>query len=351
METPSGRTDRSVENDLFDHGYDFEFFQAVRLLLRIFPDRQPVGRPGQPSAEVVRFRSRQSLAFPPSAIHEVERDARGNAPVMTVAFLGLSGAQGPLPLSYSEEVIARNAKKDTALAAFFDIFNHRLVSLFYRAWEKHHFPISFERERTSALPVKEESFTNYLFDLIGMGTGGLRNRMRIRDEALLLYAGLIAQRPHSASALAGLLRDCFQVSIEIEQFHGKWFPLAGESLSYLSPEGQHNSLGTGAVAGDAVWNPQSRFRVCLGPLTFARFKAFLPGEAALEKLRELVQFFAGPALEFDVQLILIAREVPECLATDEGDSAPLLGLSSWLDRAAVPYDARDVLLEGTRKAA
>jgi len=270
---------------------------------------------------------------------------------MTVAFLGLTGPQGTLPHSYTEEIIARTAKKDLASAAFLDIFDHRLISLFFRAWEKHHFFISFERERTSTKPAPEESFTDYLFDLIGMGTDGLRNRMRIRDEALLLYAGLIAQRPHSASALAGILRDYFRVPVEIEQFRGKWFPLAEDVLPYLDCEGEHNMLGMGAVAGDAIWNPQARFRVRLGPLTFARFRAFLPGGTALEELRQIVQFLVGSALEFDVQLILVATEVPECLATDEGNRAPLLGLSSWLDRTSVPYDARDVILEGTRNAA
>jgi type VI secretion system protein ImpH len=193
--------------------------------------------------------------------------------------------------------------------------------------------------------------TAYLFDLIGMGTKGLQNRLRVQDEVLLLYAGLIAQRPHSASALAGILRDYFPVDVEIEQLHGKWFPLAEDVLSYLSPEGPHNEIGFGAVAGDALWNAQARFRVCVGPLNYSRFQAFLPGTRALAAFTELVQYFVGPALEFDIQLILMAKEVPPYLVTDEGERAPMLGLSSWLDRKSITYDAREVILEGTRKAA
>lgn len=350
MEAESRRTDHSVEEHLFERGCEFRFFEAVRLLLRMLPDREQVGRGVAPGLEAVRFRSHQSLSFPPSEIHAVER-RDGEAPAMTVAFLGLTGPQGTLPHSYAEEILARSAKKQNAPAAFFDLFNHRLISLFYRAWEKHRLAVSWEQEQTRGSARPGEGFTAYLFDLIGMGTAGLRDRMRVRDQALLLYGGLIGQRPHSASALAGMLRDYFEVAVEVEQFRGKWFPLADDTLSYLAPEGSHNELGVGAVAGDAIWNPQARFRVVVGPLTYARFEAFLPGGEALEALRELVRFFAGPALEFDIQLVLLASEVPPCLATDEAGRPPMLGLSSWLDREHIPDDANDVILEGAREAA
>jgi type VI secretion system protein ImpH len=67
-----------------------------------------------------------------------------------------------------------------------------LISFFYRAWEKYRFPIAYERSR-------RDPFTAYLFDLIGLGTKGLSGRMRLPDQGLLLYAGLIAQKPHSAA--------------------------------------------------------------------------------------------------------------------------------------------------------
>ena len=41
------------------------FFQAVRLLERLLPDRAPVGGDAPPSREVVRFLTKLSLAFPP----------------------------------------------------------------------------------------------------------------------------------------------------------------------------------------------------------------------------------------------------------------------------------------------
>jgi type VI secretion system protein ImpH len=85
--------------------------------------------------------ARQSMAFPASAVHNIEENANQSDPAhMTIAFMGLTGVQGALPLYYTERMLASKAAKDDSLAAFLDIFNHRLISLFYRAWEDIVFP-------------------------------------------------------------------------------------------------------------------------------------------------------------------------------------------------------------------
>src|SRR5712691_8081671 len=162
--------DRPVRQQLLDEAYRFEFFQAVRLLERMSPSRQRVGASGPPAEEIVRFRTLPSLAFPPSQIHEV-RDTGGRdaPPEMTVAFLGLTGPLGLLPHPYTELLIDRVRHEDRTLWDFLDVFNHRLISFFYRAWEKYRFPIAYERDR-------HDPFTEYLFDLISMGTAGLKGR-------------------------------------------------------------------------------------------------------------------------------------------------------------------------------
>lgn len=330
MGASGGRTGPSVEKLLFDRGYDFGFFQAVRLLAQINPQGKAVGGEAMSSREIARFCAHLAMSFPPGPIHRIERAPDGAGPAtMWVTFMGLTGPEGVLPWHYTELLIALQSEKDNALAAFLDLFNHRLISLFYRAWEKHHFVIGFEHSARAG--DKDDRFTQYLFDLIGMGTPGLRGRLGgVRDHALLRYAGLIAQRPHSASALRGILRDYFDLPIEVEQFRGKWFPLEESSLSYLQQEGLHNQLGVGAIAGDAVWNQQARFRIQVGPISLERFMDFLPNGKAFAELLELTRYYVGLALEFDVQLILRAPEVPWCALTDESADAPRLGWLGWL---------------------
>jgi type VI secretion system protein ImpH len=336
--TEVGRADPSVAELLFLRPYEFDFFQAVRLLGLMHPNRQLLSSLDEGLSESVRFRALASLHFPPSSIHGLRA---GNPIEMTVAFMGLTGPQGVLPEHYTELMIARLFEKDTAPAAFFDLFNHRFIALFYQAWAKHNVAASYERQQVSR--SKDHNLSQYLFDLIGMGTRGLLGRLLVPDEALLLYGGLIAQRPHSASALRGMLEDYFQLRVEIRQFVGRWEALAETDLSYLSPEGLHNQLGFGAIAGDQVWNQQAGFCVQLGPVTYERFLHFLPEGEAFARLVNLVGFFVGQAFAVDVQLILLAAEVPWCSLSDDADS-PRLGWSTWLKTEEFPRDAQDTIL-------
>ena len=342
MAAPGRRTDPSLKEELFQRGYDFEFFQAARLLARIFDSRKPVGGTAKPREEFARFGAQLSMAFPPSAVHDIEpmRDSSQPARV-TVAFLGLTGTQGVLPFCYTEWMLERRAAKDDTLAAFLDLFNHRLLSLFYRAWEKHRPPVL--SELGAARGQRPDAFTHSMFDLIGMGTEGLRGRMRVQDESLLLYAGLIAQRPHSGSALCGILRDYFGVPVEIDQCIGDWYDLDEADRCYLSPELERNQLGENSFLGDQVWNQQGRFRIRVGPVSLDSFLDFLPNGRAMTKLVQLTRLMAGQAMAFDVQVFLRASEVPYCRLDDEGIDAPRLGEMAWLKTREFQIDAGDAV--------
>jgi type VI secretion system protein ImpH len=357
MATLGRRTDPSIEEKLFESGFQFDFFQAVRLLALIYPKRQPVGATARPAEEIVRFTSwppeteklSNVVSFPASAIDIIQRpteSAAGRPPIpprMSVMFFGLTGTQGVLPMHYTEMLIARKGQKDHALADFLDLFNHRLLSLFYRAWAKHRPAIIHETAaRANHLP---DPFTHCIFDFIGLGTAAIRGQMEIPDENLLPYAGLISQRPHSASAIRAILRDYFAVPIEIDQCLGSWYDLAHSDRSYLAPPLERNQLGVGAFLGDKVWNQQDRFRIRVGPVKRSRFHEFLPDGAALRKLIELTRFLVGQALAFDVQVILEKEQVPPCRLLDKGDQAPRLGWMSWLKTSEFQADATDAIFE------
>src|SRR5262249_41957765 len=153
-----------------------------------------------------------------------------------------------------------------------------------------------------------DAFTHSLFDLIGMGTEGLRGRMRLPDESLLLYAGLLAQRPHSASALRGILQDYFSVPVEIDQCLGSWYELEEQDRCYLNADLERNQLGEAAFLGAEVWNQQARFRIRVGPLRLEQFVEFLPDGEALARMVEFTTYIAGQAIAFEVQVSLRAEE-------------------------------------------
>ena len=345
MAAKSWGTDPPLEHVLFEEGYRFDFFQAVRLLERISLHSQPVGHDASPTQEAVRFLSHLSLSFPPSAVHDITPAENGSGPAqMTVAFMGLTGPLGVLPRHYTELLIERVRHKDLTLRDFLDLFNHRLIALFYRAWTKYHFPIAYEQAMSRH--ERDERFSLYLFDLIGMGTRGLRGRLEVEDEALVFYAGLLAQHPHSASALEGLLKDYFEVPVTVSQFLGQWLPLSVTNRSRLGPREANNVLGGSAIAGRHVWDQQAKFKLCLGPLTFAEFCQFLPSGNTFQTLVEVSRFYAGEEYDFDVQLLLKAAEVPWCRLGGGEETAARLGWSAWLKTQEFTDDAADAIFAG-----
>ena len=104
---------RRLLDRLFDEPWTFEFFQAVHLLERLQPDRQRIGGFGDPRQEAVRLTSSTSVAFPASEIQGI--DLRDGQPRMAVNFLGLTGPQGVLPLTYSLYVAERARAGDNAI--------------------------------------------------------------------------------------------------------------------------------------------------------------------------------------------------------------------------------------------
>lgn len=345
MATTSRRADPPLEEGLFEQGYRFEFFQAVRMLERLYRERDLVGRDAKPARETVRFRSHPSLTFPPSDICEIARPEDQNGPPrMTVAFMGLTGPSGVLPRDYTELVLERVHRNDHTLRDFLDLFNHRMISFFYRAWEKYRVPVAYEHAVSKQEATDGASLA--LFALMGLATRGLRGRFQVEDEALLFYAGLVAQRPHSASALEGTLTDYFGVPVRVAQFIGQWLPLPEESRSRLGRCGANIVLGVDAVVGWRVWDQHAKFVVRVGPLTYMQFCEFLPSGDAFRPLVQLTRFFAGQEFDFDVRLVLQAAEVPRCRLGETGGRAPRLGWSTWLKTGQFSRDADETLLTG-----
>jgi type VI secretion system protein ImpH len=318
-----------IERLLREHPGRFDFFQAVRLMLRLSAGGKPVGHFVNPQDEAVRFGALPSLSFPPSNIQNIYWS--GEAPRMMVTFMGLTGPAGVLPRCYSSYLLSRVSERDHTLSDFLDLFNHRFISLFYRAWEKYRFGVVYERDGVDRV-------SRYLTCIVGLGTTGLQDRLGIPDERLLFYTGILSLQARSASALKQLLEDYFDVPVEVEQFVGVWRQLdPGDQCAFLDGESYSEQLGVAAVAGDAVWDQQSRIRLKLGPLSQERYLSFLPEGNAWSPLRELTRFFCGPDLEVEVQLILKQKDVPRFDLGKDDLTAPRLGWFSWI-RSGMDFD-------------
>jgi len=343
MATPLRQYDLVVTalQDFFEKPFEIGFFQAVRVLRRLLPGRKPVGRFSPPASEIARFVAHPSLAFPPSEIQELTLPPDDHSPAtMKVNFMGLSSPQGVLPTPYTELIIERAQRKDYALRDFLDLFNHRLISFFYRAWEKHHFFVSFELG-------EPDSVSPLMMSLLGLGTEGLAGRQLVPDRALVFYSGLLTQKPRSAQNLKRLLSDYFQVKVEIEQFVGTWVPLRKIDQTMLDDSASPmQRLGLGAIVGDEVWDQQSTVRVKLGPLTRQQYLDFLPRDdaRAYRDLQALLKFWANDELDFEIQLILQSAQTPAFNFDHDQSGELLLGWTTWINNRPLERDPSEATL-------
>lgn len=362
MASQRGREIPSVIDQLFADPRRFDFFQAVRLLERSArrPDaalRQHVGRDGDPLREIVRFRAHQSLAFPVSEIERIGPPHRGHAappaaqqgspeespPEMFANFMGLTGPSGVLPRHYTRLVLQQMRDGADAVAEFFDLFNHRLISLFYRAWEKYRAAILVEQTRSSPSRTDLDLFTLALSCLVGMGTGGLRGRMSVDDDVFLYYSGCFSHRPATGLSLQRMLIEFLQTDVRLHPFHGRWLSMATEDQTRLPPPDRPPTiaaqLGMGAVAGSRVWDVQSMFRLRVGPIGYEAFRRLMPSGDRLLPLCQFIRTYVGPEWDYDVQLVLRREEVPRFRL----DGSSRLGWDIWVRSGEFDRDVDDAV--------
>jgi type VI secretion system protein ImpH len=349
MAAQSRGQDTSLIGALIRAPHRFEFIQAVRLIEQWLRRRRAKGDAGAPDpAEAVRFRAALALAFPLAEIDDLSTNGPDGGLEMQVAFLGLDGSSGALPRHYSEMVLHEQRQKNLALRDFLDIFNHRAVALHLAAQRKYRQAAGLEATGGDG----SDPITLALYALVGMGTGGLRDRLAVEDETLIHYAGLFASGTRSAAGLEQLLSDYLGRPVEVIQFAGRWAPLEAEDWTAMptsgKPLGSYAQLGVDAVAGSHVWDVQGGFRLRIGPLDYGQFAELLPGSPLMNEIAALVRTYAGPEFAFDMELALRGGAVPHCTLAAEGEFLPRLGWNTWLHAPVRPATVSDALLRYTR---
>jgi type VI secretion system protein ImpH len=338
MAPESRRNTASLKEELFERPTAFEFFQAVRLLHKLRPDRAGVGRDADPAREAVRFRSDTSFVFPEGDIREITAGEPGLPDEMVVKLIGIAspGSFGSLPTPYVEEVRRQERTlKNPAMREFFDLFNHRLVALFYRAWERSRLPVLHDLGAHNA-------FESALFATLGLLGPAFDARMPLDQASLLSRAGLLAMAPAPASAIESAVTSLFGVPAHIEQFMPSWYAIDESDRTRLGAANAR--LGVDLNVGESVLLVQSRFRIAIGPLDRKRFHELLPDGSDFAALSSVVRLAAGVELDFDVQIVLAAAEVPET-RLGGGLGASQLGWTSWLRTQEFEEDARAAIFQ------
>lgn len=346
--------------------YKYDFYQTLRRLECLRDDKPRWGEALRPIDEPVRLGQDPDLSFAPAPLASFEVGP-GHPPRLQVRLFGLCGPNGPLPIHLTEYVRERlRAAGDPTLSRFLDVFNHRFLALFYRAWAQAQPHVNHDRPET-------DRFSMYVGSFIGMATRPFRRRDAVQDQAKFFHAGALIRQVRNAEGLTHLLVHYFGLPVRIEEFVGHWLVLGVGERSYL---GQEVALGAGAVLGARVWDRQHKFRIRLGPLTLAQYESFLPappkprrgeGEPASPKLRVSESEPASPRprrgegerlqqlvdwvrtylcfeLDWDVRLLLKQDEVPPLKL----GGGPRLGWTTWLGHRRRNTPADDLCLDAER---
>ncbi|MBV5311257.1 type VI secretion system baseplate subunit TssG [Chromatium okenii] len=323
---------------LHDEPHRFDFLQALRQLECAYRERPRLGQTTRPAQEPLRLTQQPSLSFAPSTLASFQLENDTHPARMAVYFLGLFGPNGPLPLHLSEYARDRQRNSnDATFVHFADVFHHRILTLFYRAWANSRPTVSFDRPET-------DRFSSYLGALFGQGMPTYCERDALPDLAKRHYAGRFAAQTRHPEGLVAILTDFFQLPIHIEEFVGHWLPLPRESQWQLGISPDTGSLGCSTIVGSRIWDRQYKFRIHIGPVSLIDYQRLLPGGDSLPRVIAIVRNYLGDELDWDIQLILQREETPPLQLGIQGQ----LGWTTWLTSRTPAHDPADLQLQALR---
>ncbi len=328
----AGADDLTLYAQLLANPQSFHLFQALRIIEAQHRDRPRLGQSRRAAQDPVRLGQEAELAFPTSTIADFKAGNDGQMHLTNRTF-GLFGPQGPLPLHLTE--YARNRRRnerDGTLIAFANLFTHRLMGLFYRAWAAGQPAPSFDRP-------EQDAFERKVAALSGYNGRALYGRDAMPDMVKRHFAGHLASGTKSAEGLVPVLAAFFAAPVHLQQFVGSWLDLEPDDRWQL---GKPGGLGQDTSIGTRVWSRAAKFRILVGPLSLPDYKRLLPGMGSLERLEAIVRNYAGDALDWDVNLILRAADVPRVAL---GGANAALGHTTWVGlRRDAGRDADDLYL-------
>jgi type VI secretion system protein ImpH len=318
MQTKKRLPDVSVIQGLIDEPERFQFFQAVRILVRWLKQS---GMPyDQALSHVLRFQNSLSLSFPASQIEalwvepttcetdvelrQATRDEQGAQIFLTPSFMGLLGVNGAMPLHHTEGLgAAQRTDRDSGASAraFIDLFSQRMLSMFFQAWGKYRLEHQLDMGGEDAQLPLLTALAGVRGDVPAHGKGDAP------DEVAGFYAALLRTRPVAASSVSRVLTHHFGVPVELEPFVESWDIIPDNKRSKLG--GTVARLGYGATLGGRLPRRDLRVRLNIGPLDKAEAERFLPRSAAAIELAKKVAMFDLPNLEFEVRILF----KPSCI--------------------------------------
>lgn len=315
------KPDPALRGLLEREGARFSFFAAIQLLHRLSPGSIPIGELGPVDQEPVRFRHDWRLVFNPGDVMRIEINGQPKArALMTSTFLGLTGSASPLGAVFCEDVINAEVADERSVSQFYDLFHHRLLSLFYRAWKKYRFPAGF---RVGA----QDAFTRRSLAFVGVDLEGAVPGSGLPPLIQLSLAPLLSTRARTPRTLRIVLTRLFPgATVRIENFVRRSVRIPEPQQVQLGV--RYTTLNRDYTIGRNVVDRSGRFRVHVGPVGYSLYEALMPGGQLYPTLRQVVEQFTRGVLECELELELAGDDSPRyCLGSERGAT---LGVTTQL---------------------
>lgn len=309
--------------DLVGRVRRYDFFALMRRFECARRDLPRWGRALRPADEALRLEQEPNLGFAASPLATFtpasdERPAR-----LAVNVLGLTGPQGPLPLAFSEYVYQRaRHHDDPTWHDFLGLFQHRMLSLYYRAWADAQPVVAADRPDDDLFARSLAALSGQVLDPTATGA--------VPQTAHLHFAALLAGTRRSAAALERLLAGYFRLPVAVCPFAGEYLALGRHDQTRLGRTPL--PLGRGLALGQRSWSAAHRFRVVFGPLDARAFTRLQPDGAAAAALHHWLQTFAGERLDWQLEL----RLAPDAWQPSALGNGSRIGRNCWLGRPKAP---------------
>jgi type VI secretion system protein ImpH len=279
---------------------NFGFHQLVSLMELRHADMPPVGTIGDPAAEFIRFRATRSLSFGPADMSAVYWNEENDRLDVRVNFLGLYGPASPLPPAFTERIIEEDQLPDP-IEDLFDLFNHRLISLFHIIWRKYRFYLRYE-------PGGGDPISKRFLALCGFPIEERTHIGQISRVALLPHVGLMSLYSSSADTAAATIANFFEIPCRIEEFVDRYVDIDPADGSLFGAS--QSTLGEDIVLGSRIADRLGKFRVCLGPAPYTVLAPYMPNGERHQALSELLSMVNREPLDWDIQFEFAPGTVP-----------------------------------------
>ncbi|WP_392563391.1 type VI secretion system baseplate subunit TssG [Orbus wheelerorum] len=284
------------------------FYRFCQLLEQMTDTELKLGTSESPVNDPLRFAPSAEMSFPAGELKCIEREPYLNRPVtVRTRFLGLYGVDSVLPPILLDDIVKRKDGYE-AMVDFLDIFNHRIITQFYRIWLKHHYPASFMRGGTD--PVSQ-----CLLGLTGLGIKGTSEQIGTPVSRFLALLGLVTQHTRTAEGIVGVIKVLVpNCDVEVDEF----YPVR-MNVPQPAKLGQGGiTLGNSAILGKQFLECNQTVLVKIKPRDNTLIDKLLPDGELHNDIMTLLRAYLGYQVDAQLDLHLAARFLPKTQLSSKG---------------------------------